>query len=142
MQATRWTRLAVVGCATAAALTLGGAAASAETGAPATSTSNPAPSGPVTITLQPDQVQFLCGKRLPKAEQRVTKLIDRINGDASVKGSTAWLKDRAAKERAAGRETSAKLLEERAARRAGRIDELNKIKGWVTDFRGNYCGAK
>ena len=139
MQATRWTRLAVVGCATAAALTLGGAAASAETGAPATS--NPAPSGPVTITLQPDQVQFLCDKRLPKVEQRVTKLIDRINGGPDVRGSVANLKKRADAEKAAGRTTSAQLLTEKADRRAGRIDELNKIKGWVSDFRTKYCGG-
>jgi len=130
----RITRIAAAGLAVAAVSLAGAAPAVAQPSTP--------PSGSVTITLSPEQVAFLCDKRLPRMETRVTKLIDRINGNASVKGSTAWLKDRAAKERAAGRETSAKLLEERAARRAGRIDELNKIKGWVTDFRGKYCGAK
>jgi hypothetical protein len=140
MQASRWTRRAALGAVTAAALTLGGAAvAGAATGEP--STTNPAPSGPVTITLQPDQVQFLCGKRLPKVEQRVTKLIDRINGGPDVKGSVANLKKKADEEKAAGRTTSAQLLSEKADRRAGRIDELNKIKGWVTDFRTKYCGG-
>ncbi|HEV8557669.1 MAG TPA: hypothetical protein VGR06_14890 [Actinophytocola sp.] len=131
----RITRIAAAGLAVAAVSLAGAVPAGAQPSAPP-------PSGSVTITLSPEQVAFLCDKRLPRMETRVTKLIDRINGGADVKGSTAWLKDRAAKERAAGRETSAKLLEERAERRAGRIDELNKIKGWVTDFRGKYCGAK
>jgi hypothetical protein len=130
----RMTRIAVAGLAVAAVSLTGAVPASAQPSTP--------PSGSVTITLSPEQVAFLCDKRLPRMETRVTKLIDRINGGADVKGSVAWLKDRAAKERAAGRETSAKLLEERAGRRAGRVDELNKIKGWATDFRGKYCGAK
>jgi hypothetical protein len=130
----RITRIAAAGLAVAAVSLAGAVPASAQPSTP--------PSGSVTITLSPDQVAFLCDKRLPRMETRVTKLIDRINGGADVKGSAAWLKDRAAKERAAGRETSANLLEERAERRAGRLDELNKIKGWVTDFRGKYCGAK
>jgi len=130
----RITRIAAAGLAVAAVSLAGAAPAVAQPSAP--------PSGSVTITLSPEQVALLCDKRLPRMETRVTKLIDRINGGADVKGSAAWLKDRAAKERAAGRETSANLLEERAERRAGRVDELNKIKGWVTDFRGKYCGAK
>ncbi|MGH3858412.1 hypothetical protein [Actinokineospora sp.] len=100
------------------------------------------PSAPVTITLSPEQVQNLCEKRLPKAEQRITKLLTRINGDAQVKGSVAWLKARAEKERAAGRETSAQLLEERAERRAGRVEQLNKHKDRVTEFQSRHCGAK
>ena len=130
----RSTRIAVTGLAVAAVMLGGAAAASAEP-----TTSNPAPSGSVTITLSPEQVSFLCDKRLPKIETRVTKLIDRINGGADVKGSVAWLKAKAKTEQDAGRAESAKLLEEKADRRAGRIDELNKIKGWVTDFRSKYC---
>lgn len=100
------------------------------------------PSAPVTITLSAEQVQNLCEKRLPKIEQRTTKLLDRINGDASVRGSVEWLRARATKERDAGRETSAQLLDERADRRAGRVDQLNKVKQWVTDFQNEHCGAK
>jgi hypothetical protein len=99
-------------------------------------------SSPVTITLSPEQVTFLCEKRLPKVERRLTKLIERINGGPEVRGSTEWLTSKAAKEREAGRETSAQLLEERAERRAGRLDQLNKIKGWVSDFRTQYCETK
>lgn len=125
-------RTAIVCCAVVSGVLLGGSAtALAEQ-----------PSSPVTITLSPEQVTFLCEKRLPKVEKRVTRLIERITGGPEVRGSTEWLKNRADKERAAGRETTANLLEERAERRAGRLDELNKIKGWVTDFQSQHCGAK
>jgi propanediol dehydratase small subunit len=100
------------------------------------------PSYPVTITLSPEQVQNLCEKRLPKIEKRTTRLLDRINGDASVRGSVQWLKARAAKERDAGRETSAQVLEEKADRRAGRVDQLNQVKKWAADFASQHCGAK
>jgi uncharacterized protein (DUF885 family) len=132
----RITRIAVTGCALAAVTLAGTAAASAE---PSTDPSTQP--GSVTITLSPEQVSFLCEKRLPKVENRVTKLTERINGGADVKGSVASLKARAQQEREAGREASAQLLEEKAERRAGKIDELNKIKGWVTDFRSKYCGG-
>ena len=130
----RITRIAVVGLALTM-VTTATLAGSTVAGA------DPTPSGPVTITLSPEQVGLLCG-RLSKADTRATKLIDRINGGPDVKGSAEWLKARAKKERDAGRETSAKLLEERAARRAGRVDELNKIKGFATDFKTKYCGGQ
>jgi propanediol dehydratase small subunit len=124
----------MVGTVLAVGLVLGGAATASAT----TGTSTPAP-GPVTITLSPEQVQNLCDKRLPKIEQRTTRLLDRIQGDASVRGSVQWLKARAAKERDAGRETSAQLLEERADRRGGRVDQL---KQWASDFQSQHCGSK
>lgn len=123
-------RVVVAGCATTAcAFTMVSGVAAAEQ----------PPSTPVTITLSPEQVAFLCDKRLPRMENRTTKLIERINGGPEVRGSTKWLQEKAKQEREAGRETSAQLLEERAERRAGRIDELNKIKGWVSDFRTQQC---
>jgi uncharacterized protein (DUF885 family) len=128
----RITRVAVASCAAAAFALTGAAAASAST--------QPPPSS-VTVTLSPEQVQFLCEKRLPRAENRASKAIERINGGEDVRGSVANLKKRAEQERAAGRETSAQLLEERAERRAGRIDQLNKIKSWAADFRSKYCGG-
>jgi hypothetical protein len=97
---------------------------------------------PVTITLSAEQVQHLCEKRLPKVEKRVDRLLTRINGDAQTRGSAEWLRAKAATEREAGRETSAQLLDERADRRLGRVDDLTKIKQWVTDFQTDHCGAK
>jgi hypothetical protein len=131
----RITRIAVASLALTAVTLAGSTVAGADP------TPSPAPSGPVTITLSPEQVGLLCG-RLSKADTRAAKLIDRINGGPDVKGSTEWLTARAKKERDAGRETSAKLLEERASRRAGRIDQLNKVKAFATDFKTKYCGAK
>lgn len=127
----------MLGSVLAAGLVLGGAATASAT-TDATDPSYP----PVTITLSPEQVQNLCEKRLPKIEQRTTRLLDRINGDASVRGSVQWLKARATKERDAGRETSAQLLEEKADRRAGRVDQLNQIKQWATDFQTQHCESK
>ncbi|MGQ0839421.1 hypothetical protein [Actinokineospora sp.] len=100
------------------------------------------PSEPVTITLSPERVAFLCTERLPKIEQRIAKLTERINAGADVKGSSAALKARAEKERAAGREAAAKLLEEKAERRAGKIDQLTKAKDRVVEFRSKHCGTK
>lgn len=122
----------LVGLLTAGLMAGGAATASAAT----------QPSEPVTITLSPEQVADLCEKRLPKIEKRTTSLLDRINGDATVRGSVAWLRARATAERDAGRETSAQLLEERADRREGRIGQLDQIKQWVSDFRTEHCGAK
>jgi hypothetical protein len=119
----------------AAGLMVGGAAT-------ASATEPTAPSQPVTITLSPEQVANLCEKRLPKIERRTTRLLDRINGDETVRGSVAWLRARAVTERDAGRETSAQLLEERADRREGRVDQLGQIKQWVIDFRTQHCEAK
>ncbi|PPK64475.1 hypothetical protein V5P93_007074 [Actinokineospora auranticolor] len=100
------------------------------------------PSTPVTITLSPEQVGKICQQRIPRIEQRVTKLTERINGGAEVRGSVAWLKARAEKERAAGRETTAQVLEERAEKRAGRVDQLNQAKQRAADFKTKYCGGK
>jgi hypothetical protein len=97
---------------------------------------------PVTITLSPEQVTNLCEKRLPKMEKRATKLLDRINGDASTRGSVEWLRARATSERDAGRETTAQTLDERADRRAGHVDKINQVKKWVDDFQAQHCEAK
>jgi propanediol dehydratase small subunit len=100
------------------------------------------PSDEVTITLSPEQVANLCEKRLPRIEKRAARLLERINGGADVRGSAEWLKARAAKERDAGRETSAQVFEERAERRLGKVDKLNQVTTWVTDFQSQHCEAK
>ena len=108
----------------------------------AAATASADPSEPVTITLGPDQVQNLCEKRLPRIEKRTTRLLDRIQGDATTRGSVEWLRARATKERDAGRETTAQVLEERADRRSGRVDQLNQINQWTTDFQTQHCESK
>lgn len=98
--------------------------------------------GSVTVTLSPEQVTFLCDQRLPKIEKRSGKLVERIQGDENTRGSAANLRARADHEREAGRETSAQVLEERADRREGFVDQLNQINQWAVDFRTEYCESK
>ncbi|HEY0450458.1 hypothetical protein [Actinophytocola sp.] len=126
----------VVGGAVVGTVLFGGAAVAVAQGDPSSS-----PPAPVTITLSPEQVTRLCEQRLPKVEKRTSKLVERITGGADVRGSAAWLRARAEKERGAGRDTSARLLEERADRREGRVEQLKQINKWATDFRAQHCGA-
>lgn len=132
----------VIGGAVVGSVLFGGAAVAVAQEDPST---QPAPSsepGSVTITLSAEQVQFLCDRRLPKIETRTSKLVERIQGDENTRGSAAWLRARAQKEKDAGREESAQLLEERADRREGFVDPLNKINKWATDFRTQHCESK
>ena len=131
-----------IGSAIVGTVLFGGAAVASAQGDPSSSAPAPSEPGSVTITLSPDQVGFLCEQRLPKIEKRTSKLVERINGDENTRGSAAWLRARAKRERDAGRETSAQLLEERADRRESHVDQLNKINKWATDFSDQYCGSK
>ena len=132
-----WTRRAVIGTTAVGALLLtGGAVAVAQ------ESTEPSEPGSVTITLSPEQVTRLCDRRLPKIEKRTTRLVERIGGDANTRGSAEWLRTKAKSESEAGRETSAQLLEERADRREGRVDQLNQVKQWAADFRTEHCAAK
>lgn len=127
----------VIGGAVVGTVLLGAAAV-------AVAQEDPAPSqpAPVTITLSPKQVTRLCEHRLPRIEKRTSRLVERINGGADVRGSAAWLRAWAEKERAAGRETAAELLDERADRREGRVEQLNQINTWAADFRAAHCETK
>ena len=132
----------VIGGAVVGSVLFGGAAVATAQEDPST---QPAPSsepGSVTITLSPEQVTFLCEQRLPTIEKRTSKLVERIQGDENTRGSAAWLRARADREREAGRETTAQVLEERADRREGHVDQLNKINKWATDFSTQYCEPK
>ncbi|MEJ1110764.1 MULTISPECIES: hypothetical protein [unclassified Kribbella] len=91
------------------------------------------------ITLSPEESQRLCAEVLPKLIARREKLATRINGGADVKGSVAWLKARAAKQKAKGHEKVAAQLEKRAERRAGRLEQLAKIKGELEAFKTKHC---
>lgn len=105
------------------------------------STQPPAEPGSVTVTLSPEQVEFLCQRRLPRLADRVERLLDRIQGGPEVRGSVAWLTDLAERERAAGRETTASLLAEAAERRAGWVSPLRDAGGRIAAFQQQYCGG-
>ena len=100
------------------------------------------PSAPVTVTLSPEQVQRICEKRIPRIERRVATARERITAGPEVRGSVKWLEKRAEAERAAGRETSAEVLAEKAERRAARGPQLEEITARVAKFRDAHCGAK
>jgi hypothetical protein len=91
------------------------------------------------VTLSPEDSQRLCGEVLPKLIERREKLATRISGGADVKGSVAWLKARAAKQKAKGHEKVAARLEKRAERRAGRLEQLGKIKTELEAFKTRTC---
>jgi hypothetical protein len=129
---TYWIRGVVTGAVLSALLVTDAAVATAQ--------EPPSGTAPVTVTLSQELVTRLCERRLPKIEARTDRLITRITGDADTRGSAEWLRAKAARERDAGRETSARLLDERAERRAGRVDELKRIQQWAQDFRADHCG--
>jgi hypothetical protein len=91
------------------------------------------------ITLSPEESQRLCAEVLPKLIERREKLAARINGGADVRGSVAWLKARAATQRAKGHEKVAAKLEKRAERRAGRLEQLGKVKTELETFKTKHC---
>lgn len=112
--------------------------AAADPGETPTPAPTPTPTyGP--ITLSAEESQRLCAEVLPKLIARREKLATRINGGADVKGSVAWLKARAVKQRAKGHEKVATQLEKRAERRAGRLEQLGKIKGELEAFKTKHC---
>jgi hypothetical protein len=83
----------------------------------------------------------ICTKRVPAVLARIDKLTTRINGDASVKGSTAWLRAKADEARAAGYTALADLLTARADGRPGRLDELTKLKSDVQHVQATDCAT-
>ena len=97
-------------------------------------------STPAPVTLSSEQVKKICEQRIPRAEERVNRLTQRINGGPDVLGSTENLKKRAEEARKAGRTEQAERLETRAGWRAGHIDKLNKAKERLEKFKTEHCG--
>jgi hypothetical protein len=119
----RWAACLAVTAATAGALALGGGTALADT--PPADHANSA----------------ICTQRIPAVLARIDKLTNRINGDASGKGSTAWLRAKADQARAAGYPALADLLTARAGDRPGRLDELAKLRTDVQHVQSTDCAG-
>lgn len=131
MRLSRWTRrAALAGC---------GAVLGAAVIVPAAEAQQPAP--PAPITLSPEESAYVCGDLLPKLKKRAEKAQHRINGGADVKGSPAWLRDRAQKQRAKGHEKIAEKLEKRADRLAGRAGEVTSALQRAEAFQSAHCGG-
>jgi hypothetical protein len=132
MPFTAWGRRTVVAaCGVAAILTV--------TPVASADTTNPATPSYAPITLSPQEAQQLCANTLPKLADRAAKLLTRINGGADVPGSVAWLKARAQSQRAKGHDQLADQLDQRAQRRAGRVDDLKSVGQRLDAFKAEHC---
>jgi hypothetical protein len=128
MHTTRWVAGLAVTAVTAAGLAFGAGSALADT--------------PPSPTPAPDHANSaICTQRIPAVLARIDKVTARVNGDASTKGSTAWLQAKADKARAAGYTALADLLTERASNRPARLDELAKLKSEVQHVQATDCAA-
>lgn len=97
-------------------------------------------STPAPVTLSSEQVKKICEQRIPRAEERVSRLADRINGGPEVVGSSQNLKKRAEEARTAGRTEHAQRLDTRAGWREGHLDKLDKAKERLAKFKTEHCG--
>jgi hypothetical protein len=93
-------------------------------------------------TSAPDHANStICTQRIPAVLARIDKVTARVNGDASVKGSTAWLRAKANEARAAGYTALADLLTARADSRPDRLDELTKLRADVQHVKETDCAS-
>ncbi len=94
---------------------------------------------PDPITISSDQVRVLCEERVPRLLDWAGRLTERIEGDAGTLGSVAWLQARAEQAAANGRTARAEMLNERAERRASRVDELADLTRRMHAFQDAHC---
>lgn len=93
----------------------------------------------VTITVDADAIAQLCDERLPELLTRAASLIARIEGDASTRGSAAWVQARADEAAADGRDDLARRLEFRADQRLGHVDELEAAIARLEEVDRDVC---
>ena len=92
-------------------------------------TSEPAP-----ITISPDQVKQICEQRVPKIEDRITRLTKRIEGGPEVLGSVQWLQAQAK-----DHPDRAQQLNDRAQRRQGDLTKLDDAEQKLAAFKSAHC---
>ncbi|MET0235929.1 MAG: hypothetical protein ABW224_14890 [Kibdelosporangium sp.] len=85
-------------------------------------------------------VKKVCEQRIPKLEARANKLLTRIGGDAKVTGSTANLRARAERAKAAGNEAQADWLNGRADHRDQRLGPIRDSLTKLTAYKQKHCG--
>ncbi|MFI6448324.1 hypothetical protein [Kitasatospora sp. NPDC050543] len=102
---------------------------------------NGAPAGSPTAASTPksDGAKGIC-KRLPKTEERITKALNRLDGDATVIGSVARLQQRVTDAKAAGHTEIETYLNGRLTSRKALVTTLqtrrNNLKSVAT-----WCAA-
>jgi hypothetical protein len=73
--------------------------------------------------------------RIPNLEIRTTNLLERLNGDATVKGSLAWLQERIDEAAGNDRDQLVTVLENRLEVRTASIDVLETRQDALADAR-------
>ena len=94
----------------------------------------------VTITTDLATAQAACAK-VDAAEDRLTKLVARIQGDADTAGSVAYLQARARHAADEGHDDLADTLNARATRRGGYVDDLQRAIDRLTKADTTVCDA-
>jgi hypothetical protein len=97
----------------------------------------PSPQEPITLTAE--QSAALCRQRIPAVLDRIARLEQRAEGDASTPGSTAWLQERIERAKEEGRTQAADRLEQRLSERPERLAQLDDVEQRVVAFREEHC---
>jgi len=128
MRKSQWIGGIAATAVTVGALVVGGGTAFADTPAP-----TPAPAAGSNAKV--------CTVRIPALLKKIDTVTAKINGDATTKGSTAWLQAREDKARGAGRTAAADLLQDRISNRAQRLTDLAQVKSHVLAVQSKDCGT-
>jgi len=128
MTRNRLARIAAVGVLTSV-LVAGGAATSF-------AADTPQPTATATAEGHP----HACA-RAQHADKRVQRALDRIQADATHKGSVAWLRARAAEADQAGKTDRATALRARAGRREERVPKLEAAQKRLEDAMAAHCST-
>ncbi|MFF3883884.1 hypothetical protein [Streptomyces sp. NPDC001914] len=86
-----------------------------------------------------DGAKALC-KRAPKIDRRIDRILDRLNGDASQRGSIARLEQRVANAKSAGDTQIETYLDHRLTFRRSLVPTLESRRKDLTDVR-NWCAS-
>lgn len=126
--------------ATTLLLTTGATAAWADEPTPPVGPTVSVDGDQVTITTDLATAQALCA-RVDTARDRLTRLLERIQGDADTAGSVAWLRARAQHASDEGRGDQSGLLTQRADRRSSWVDEIDAGIDRLDRADANVCAA-
>jgi len=122
----RWAAVAVLTAVAATTLTLPASAAPNASTAPVAS-------------VDSEDLTLLCQDRLPTLQARAAHLIDVIEGGPEVAGSVEWLHAKADEAEANGQPERARLLDQRADRRATRVEDITRVLETLEDAAATYC---
>lgn len=115
--------LAVVTLLAATLVGTGAVAAAADSTGPERSAVRN-PDGSVTITVPAEKVERWCTETGPRRLERAEQVVERMRGDASTRGSAAWVRARADRAEEAGRTELAEQLRGRADRMGVTVDRV------------------